>query len=142
MLMPAYETPEFYKEEIYEKTGFFYMTVARLYGYECSYVALVSIFKSPVALLGSLANFAVPAVWILFLSKIEGNLKLVKNFLAVICMVSVLIWLVAFKIGFLSGYYCWAIASIGICFSYAAMKPIIADEDDILLDEKLKPEED
>ena len=142
MLMPAYSIPELYKEQIFEKSSLSHELASIFYGYECAWLSMLTIFKSPVAFLGSLANFAVPAVWILFLSKIEGNFKLLKNFFAVLSMVSVLIWPVALKIGFLSGYYCWSIASIGICFTYAAMKSFSVDEEDILLDDKLKPEED
>ena len=142
MILPAYCIPEHYMDEIINENKFGFRFGDFVQGYEALWAALITIFKSPVAFLGSLANFAVPAVWILFLSKIEGNFKLLKNFLAVLSMVSVLIWPVALKIGFLSGYYCWSIASIGICFTYAAMKSFSVDEDDILLDDKLKPEED
>ena len=103
---------------------------------------LLTIFESPIAFLGSLSNFAVITVWLLYLTRASGEIKLIKSFAAVVAMVSVLIWPVALKIGFLSGYYLWALSSIVITFSYAAMKNLKEETEDILLDEKTTSEAD
>jgi hypothetical protein len=142
MFLPAYNIPLFYMDEFIENGRNFYKYGPLLFGYESLWVSILTIFKSPVALLGSLSNFAVITVWLLYLTKASGDLKLFKSFLAVVTMVSVLIWPVALKIGFLSGYYLWAISSIVISFSYAAMKNYKDDIDDILLDEKITSEAD
>ena len=129
-------------DELVNKSKYAFRFGPFLNGYDALWAATVTIFKSPVAFLGSLANFAVITVWILYLAKISDDLKFFKNTLAVITMVSVLIWPLALKSGFLSGYYLWAFSSIVISFSYAAMKNQKELHEDILLDEQINSEED
>lgn len=111
-----------------------------MFGYHCFWWSTISISDSPVAFLGSLANFAVFTVWLLYSIKVAGTLKLLKNLLSVVIMVSVLIWPVALRIGFLTGYYLWAISCIGIALSYGNMSSIKPEYEDLLLDDKLKNE--
>jgi hypothetical protein len=73
---------------------------------------------------------------------IPGNLKMLKSTLSVLIMVSVLIWPVALRMGFLPGYYLWACACIGIALSYNGMKPHKTRFEDVLLDEDFKEKED
>jgi hypothetical protein len=142
MFLPAYHIPFFYLKEFQEKGIFYFGDSPLLYGYESMWFSLLTIFESPIAFLGSLSNFAVITVWLLYLTRASGEIKLIKSFAAVVAMVSVLIWPVALKIGFLSGYYLWALSSIVITFSYAAMKNLKEETEDILLDEKTTSEAD
>jgi hypothetical protein len=142
MFLPAYHIPFFYLKEFQEIGIFYFGNSPLLYGYESMLLSLLTIFESPIAFLGSLSNFAVISVWLLYLTRASGELKLIKSFAAVVAMVSVLIWPVALKIGFLSGYYLWALSSIVITFSYAAMKNLKEETEDILLDEKTISEAD
>jgi hypothetical protein len=142
MFLPAYHIPFFYLKEFQEIGIFYFGDSPLLYGYESMWLSMLTIFESPIAFLGSLSNFAVITVWLLYLTRASGEIKLIKSFAAVVAMVSVLIWPVALKIGFLSGYYLWALSSIVITFSYAAMKNLKEETEDILLDEKTISEAD
>jgi len=142
MILPAYSIPDYYMDEIINKNKFVFKFGPFVYGFDALWAALITIFKSPVAFLGSLANFAVITVWILYLTKISDDLKFLKNTLAVITMVSVLIWPVALKSGFLSGYYIWALSSIFISFSFATMKNQKELPEEIVLDEDFNTDED
>ncbi len=142
MFVPAYCIPDYYMDELVNKSKYAFRFGPFLNGYDALWAATITIFKSPVAFLGSLANFAVITVWVLYLTKISDDFKFLKNTLAVITMVSVLIWPLALKSGFLSGYYLWAFSSIVISFSYAAMKNQKELHEDILLDEQINSDED
>jgi hypothetical protein len=142
MFLPAYHIPFFYLEEFQEKEIFFFEKSPLLYGYESMLISLFTIFKSPIAFLGSLSNFAVIIVWLLYLTKARGEIRLIKSFLAVVAMVSVLIWPVTLKIGFLSGYYLWAFSTISITFTYALMKNLKTEPFDVLLDEQFASEDE
>jgi hypothetical protein len=142
MIVPAYCIPEHYMDEIINENKFGFRFGDFVQGYEALWAALITIFKSPVAFLGSLANFAVITVWILYLTKISDDLKFLKNTLAVITMVSVLIWPIALKSGLLPGYYIWALSSIFISFSFAAMKNQKELPEEIVLDEDFNSDED
>ncbi len=109
-----------------------------MYGIDCFWQSTLNMADSPVAFLGSLANFTIILIWILFLSGIEANLKILKNILTVITMVSVLIWLVSLKIGFLPGYFLWAISAIGITLSFNSFNNIAIVFDETILDDNLK----
>jgi len=140
--LPAYVMPAFFQITIKEHLGLPQDIPALLIGYKCAWGAIITMFKSPVAFLGTLANFAVFSIFFLQMTPIGSNFKLLKSILGVLIMVSVLIWPVALRIGFLPGYYLWATACIGIGFSYSAMKPYKTRFEDLVLDEDFKEKED
>ena len=139
--MPAYSIPPSFLLTIKDHNTKLADTPSLLLGYECARGAFLSMFSSPVALLGTLANFAVLTILILHLLPISGEIKLFKSILIVVVIVSVLIWPVSLRMGFLSGYYLWAISAIGISFCYGNMVVHYHDYEELLLDEQIKDEE-
>ena len=141
-LLPAYAIPGFFQITLKEHPGLPQNIPALLIGYECAWGALLTMFKSPVAFLGTLANFAVFSIFILQMIGLAGNLKMLKSTLTVVIIVSVLIWPVALRMGFLPGYHLWALSCVGIAFSYSSMKANRSRFEDVLLDEDFKEKED
>ena len=139
--LPAYNIPPSFLLTLKENSTKLSDIPSLLFGYECAWGAFFSMFSSPVAFLGTLANFAVLTIWILYLLRISGEMKLFRSILIVVVIVSVLIWPVALRIGLLSGYYLWAISAIGISICYGNIIVYNHDFEEILLDERIKDEE-
>jgi hypothetical protein len=134
-ILPTYLMPPLFRENIAEIPQNSVDLEQVLYGYQCALAALASMFDSPISFLGSLANIAVGAMFILQFLRLPGKLTMLKSALVIICIVSTLIWAVALRVGLKEGYYIWTFACIGMSFAFTAQKPYLEDFEDILLDE-------
>lgn len=132
--LPAYSMPSIFRESMENRT--MAAEIAELfYGYQCAMASFATMFESPISFLGSFANLAVFAMFILQFLQLPGKLSLLKSLLVVVCIVSTLIWAVALRVGLQSGYYIWTFACIGMSFAFTAQKPFTEDFEDELLDE-------
>jgi hypothetical protein len=131
--IPSYQVPS-YVFTLYSKyliTGDYY---SELTGYECFLISLKTLVHSPIIIPGTLANFVVVLCWMISMGNHTEDYKIFNFLLRFTCIFSVLLWPVLLKEGFLTGYYLWAISSIGISVTYTNLNSIKKNSEVDLLD--------